>query len=88
LIFSTFKKHARSQKISFSQNPQFHFKGPRVKKPKKPPSETGSIGNGNGGNSGGSKTDDEKRPRTAFSGAQLARLKVIFSFFFLCKSEL
>lgn len=40
--------------------------GPRVKKPKKPPSESSN-----------SAKDDEKRPRTAFSGAQLARLKVI-----------
>lgn len=65
LIFSPLKN---AQKKTFSQ--EFHFKGPRVKKPKKPPSETGSIGSGS--------KDDEKRPRTAFSGAQLARLKVIF----------
>lgn len=66
------------EKIRFFCNTQFHFKGPRVKKPKKPPSETGSIG----------KTDDEKRPRTAFSGAQLARLKVIFSYPSIFESKL
>lgn len=37
--------------------------GPRTRRPKKPPSEKGS-------------SSDEKRPRTAFSGPQLARLKV------------
>lgn len=44
--------------------------GPRVKRPKKPPSDS-SL-----------KSEDEKRPRTAFSGPQLARLKVrtIFGF--------
>lgn len=41
------------------------FPGPRVKRPKKPPSDS-SL-----------KSEDEKRPRTAFSGPQLARLKVI-----------
>lgn len=38
--------------------------GPRTKKPKKPPSEKGNV------------TPEDKRPRTAFSGPQLARLKV------------
>ena len=55
-----------------------------MKKPKKPPSESGAIssGGGGGGSGGGGKSaDDEKRPRTAFSGAQLARLKVIFLLF-------
>jgi hypothetical protein len=47
----------------------FFCLGPRVKKPKKPPSEVAVA------------KDDEKRPRTAFSGAQLARLKVIYFFF-------
>ncbi|KAL7047727.1 hypothetical protein ACKWTF_003090 [Chironomus riparius] len=41
-------------------------RSPRVKKPKKPPSEV-------------APKDDEKRPRTAFSGAQLARLKHEFN---------
>lgn len=36
--------------------------GPRTRRPKKPPGDGGSA--------------DEKRPRTAFSGPQLARLKV------------
>lgn len=35
-----------------------------MKKPKKPPSEKGNV------------TPEDKRPRTAFSGPQLARLKV------------
>jgi hypothetical protein len=38
-----------------------------MKKPKKPADQVSS------------KSDDEKRPRTAFSGPQLARLKVINS---------
>lgn len=38
--------------------------GPRTKRPKKPPGEKSAAAN------------DEKRPRTAFSGPQLARLKV------------
>lgn len=42
----------------------FSYIGPRVKRPKKPPSDS-SL-----------KSEDEKRPRTAFSGPQLARLKV------------
>ncbi|CRL00010.1 CLUMA_CG013300, isoform A [Clunio marinus] len=41
--------------------------GPRVKRPKKPPSDS-SL-----------KSEDEKRPRTAFSGPQLARLKHEFN---------
>lgn len=55
-----------------------------MKKPKKAPSESGAVssGGGGGGSGGGGKSaDDEKRPRTAFSGAQLARLKVIFLLF-------
>lgn len=40
------------------------FLGPRTRRPKKPPSEKAAV------------TNDEKRPRTAFSGSQLARLKV------------
>ncbi|KAG4066941.1 hypothetical protein HA402_007689 [Bradysia odoriphaga] len=40
--------------------------GPRTRRPKKPPSEKGS-------------SSDEKRPRTAFSGPQLARLKHEFA---------
>lgn len=38
------------------------FSGPRTRRPKKPPGEK--------------LTAEEKRPRTAFSGPQLARLKV------------
>lgn len=45
------------------------FLGPRTKKPKKPPSEKGNV------------TPEDKRPRTAFSGPQLARLKVGFCLF-------
>lgn len=54
--------------------------GPRSRRPKKPssgssPSGSNGVGNGGGGNS----SADEKRPRTAFSGAQLARLKHEFA---------
>ncbi|KAH8372040.1 hypothetical protein KR093_009823 [Drosophila rubida] len=65
--------------------------GPRTRKPKKP-ATTGSAGSGNGGSSGGDKCDadggngcggggvpEDKRPRTAFSGTQLARLKHEFN---------
>ncbi|CAD7076794.1 unnamed protein product [Hermetia illucens] len=41
-------------------------RSPRTRKPKKPPSEKGT-------------SSDEKRPRTAFSGPQLARLKHEFN---------
>lgn len=44
------------------------FPGPRTRRPKKPPSEKGTP-------------TDDKRPRTAFSGPQLARLKVSFEAF-------
>jgi hypothetical protein len=60
---SNYSSLTRIEKLN---NQFFSFllpKGPRVKK-KKTPSET-------------SVKDDEKRPRTAFSGAQLARLKVM-----------
>ncbi|XP_049882437.1 homeobox protein invected-like [Pectinophora gossypiella] len=40
------------------------YSGPRTRRPKKPPGDT---------------TNDEKRPRTAFSGPQLARLKHEFA---------
>lgn len=53
--FTTFRISCRNQK------------GPRTRRPKKPPSEKGS-------------SSDEKRPRTAFSGPQLARLKVTYLF--------
>ena len=43
----------------------FHNLGPRTKRPKKPPSE--KVDN---------NIPEDKRPRTAFSGPQLARLKV------------
>lgn len=50
--------------MRLTQLPIFlQIKGPRTRRPKKPPSEKGS-------------SSDEKRPRTAFSGPQLARLKV------------
>ncbi|XP_063697604.1 homeobox protein invected [Culicoides brevitarsis] len=42
-------------------------RSPRMKKPKKPPSEKGNV------------TPEDKRPRTAFSGPQLARLKHEFA---------
>lgn len=45
---------------------QFSFSGPRTRRVKKP--GTKSVG-----------TAEEKRPRTAFSGAQLARLKHEFA---------
>lgn len=40
------------------------FSGPRARRPKKPTADKAA--------------NDEKRPRTAFSGPQLARLKVNF----------
>ena len=45
----------------------FYNSGPRTKRPKKPPSE--KVDN---------NIPEDKRPRTAFSGPQLARLKVCF----------
>ncbi|KXJ72439.1 hypothetical protein RP20_CCG018010 [Aedes albopictus] len=58
--------------------------GPRARKPKKSPSEkapAASNGTGGGGSSGASSGTlaDDKRPRTAFSGPQLARLKHEFA---------
>lgn len=55
--------------LNFINNFDFFrlFLGPRTKKPKKPPSEKGSASN---------SASEDKRPRTAFSGPQLARLKV------------
>lgn len=58
------------------------FSGPRTRKPKKLTGEksTGGSGVSNGSGSGGSSaaTAEDKRPRTAFSGSQLARLKVSY----------
>ncbi|XP_055588807.1 homeobox protein HMX1-like [Uranotaenia lowii] len=60
-------------------------KCPRTRKPKTKPSEKVPVGNsgsgsgsGGGGGTGGALADD-KRPRTAFSGPQLARLKHEFA---------
>ncbi|KAH8393290.1 hypothetical protein KR215_002369 [Drosophila sulfurigaster] len=58
--------------------------GPRTRKPKKP-ATTGAAGSGSGdksdvdGGSGCSGVPEDKRPRTAFSGTQLARLKHEFN---------
>ncbi|XP_053964153.1 uncharacterized protein LOC128867081 [Anastrepha ludens] len=60
----------------------FLFAGPRARKPKKLSGEKGnSSGGSNGSGSGGSSaaTAEDKRPRTAFSGSQLARLKHEFT---------
>ena len=45
----------------------FVYSGPRTKRPKKPPTEKAEA-----------IIPEDKRPRTAFSGPQLARLKVSF----------
>ncbi|XP_070134432.1 homeobox protein E60 [Drosophila bipectinata] len=59
-------------------------RSPRTRKPKKPASSSAAAGGGGGGSGdkgeaadGGSAED--KRPRTAFSGTQLARLKHEFN---------
>lgn len=64
-----------------------HFlPGPRTRKPKKPATSSAAAGGGGGAGGGGvggvkgeatdGGTPEDKRPRTAFSGTQLARLKV------------
>ncbi|KAH8308686.1 hypothetical protein KR059_000574 [Drosophila kikkawai] len=62
--------------------------GPRTRKPKKPATSSAAAGGGGGGGGGvggdkGEATDggtpEDKRPRTAFSGTQLARLKHEFN---------
>ncbi|KAH8290753.1 hypothetical protein KR054_005639 [Drosophila jambulina] len=63
--------------------------GPRTRKPKKPATSSAAAGGGGapgGGGVGGDKvetadggTPEDKRPRTAFSGTQLARLKHEFN---------
>ncbi|XP_053692433.1 homeobox protein invected [Sabethes cyaneus] len=54
--------------------------GPRTRKPKKSPSEKASTGSsGTNSTSGTGALADDKRPRTAFSGPQLARLKHEFA---------
>ncbi|XP_018796338.1 PREDICTED: homeobox protein invected-like [Bactrocera latifrons] len=58
------------------------FGGPRTRKPKKLAGEKGSssgASNGSGSGGGGAATAEDKRPRTAFSGSQLARLKHEFT---------
>jgi len=50
-----------------------HCAGPRTRKPKKKDAAPGGGGDGGGG--GGGAPADEKRPRTAFTAAQLDRLK-------------
>ncbi|XP_055539427.1 homeobox protein E60 isoform X3 [Wyeomyia smithii] len=54
---------------------------PRTRKPKKSPSEKASTGSSgtSSGTSGTGALADDKRPRTAFSGPQLARLKHEFA---------
>jgi len=59
----------------------FVFPGPRARKPKKPATSSSAAGGGGGGVEKGEAADgggvpEDKRPRTAFSGTQLARLKV------------
>jgi len=60
-----------------------HFAGPRARKPKKPSTSSSAAGGGGGGGgvekgeaADGGGVPEDKRPRTAFSGTQLARLKV------------
>lgn len=59
----------------------FVFPGPRARKPKKPATSSSAAGGGGGGvekweAADGGGVPEDKRPRTAFSGTQLARLKV------------
>ncbi|XP_017069349.1 homeobox protein invected isoform X2 [Drosophila eugracilis] len=59
--------------------------GPRARKPKKPASSSSAAGGGGGGGvekgeaADGGGVPEDKRPRTAFSGTQLARLKHEFN---------
>lgn len=60
------------------------FTGPRTRKPKKPATSSATAGSGGSDKSdvdgaagcGAAGVAEDKRPRTAFSGTQLARLKV------------
>lgn len=61
--------------------------GPRTRKPKKPATSSATAGNngsdkcdadGAAGGCGAGGVAEDKRPRTAFSGTQLARLKVSY----------
>ncbi|XP_026836613.1 homeobox protein invected [Drosophila erecta] len=59
--------------------------GPRARKPKKPATSSAAAGGGGGGGlekgeaADGGGVPEDKRPRTAFSGTQLARLKHEFN---------
>ncbi|EDX06636.1 GD10802 [Drosophila simulans] len=60
------------------------FNSPRARKPKKPATSSSAAGGGGGGVEKGEAADgggvpEDKRPRTAFSGTQLARLKHEFN---------
>ena len=69
--------------IKNAHNPFSYYKinftitGPRIRKIKKK-DKVPSIHNGNDSGVGGGGTPDEKRPRTAFSSEQLARLRKEF----------
>ncbi|KMY93010.1 homeobox protein invected [Drosophila simulans] len=59
-------------------------RSPRARKPKKPATSSSAAGGGGGGVEKGEAADgggvpEDKRPRTAFSGTQLARLKHEFN---------